>query len=199
MFWMPTIRVDTFRWVQWEEKRFPNAHGNLFTSILTGTPRNIRLPWKPRNSCMYIKYTCFLYETFDVSDGIIRWFLNVGCFFTLLIAGYSWTRRPPRSPWYPRMQRDKGKFKTETFLPLCLFTWLCILRSQAKLFSCHHCKAACLNTFFMWLRNAVFPYLMFKNDIITTFSFGQFYSKIALNIVFLTYNLLLNQTRKCCS
>lgn len=128
--------------------------------------------------------------------GIMRWFFNFGCFFTWLIAGYSWARRSPRSPWYPRMQWDKGKFRTKPFLPCCLFTWLCILRSQTKLFSCHHRKAACLNAFFMWLRNAVFPYWMFKNDVIITFSFGQFYSKIALNAVLLTYHLWLNKTKK---
>lgn len=110
--WTPAVRVCGGR--KWGS---PVLTGNAFLSILPGTSRSIGLPWEPRTSCMYIQCTSSLLwhiwpEWWRHQVIFLFWLL-----FPFLIVGYSWPRWSTRSSRYSRMQRDKGKSRTETLFP----------------------------------------------------------------------------------
>lgn len=121
-------------WMFWGQP-FGHSGGNRASPALTANfhfhpyrdPQEYRVTLETQDFLYVYKITCFLCETFNVSDGTLRWFFYFGHFFTLLIAGYSWPRWSTGSPRNSRMQRDKGKFRTETlscfehvYLTLCI-------------------------------------------------------------------------------
>lgn len=119
MFWGQPFGCSGAKWA------FPTLTANFHFRPYRD-PQEHRVTLETQDFPYVYKITCFLYETFDVSDGTIRWFFYFGHFFTLLIAGYSWPRWSTGSPRNSRMQRDKGKFRTKTlscfehvYLTLC--------------------------------------------------------------------------------